>query len=210
VIGKTHLPDLPRADDLEYDPYWNKEYKDQVDKAGLFLKKMDTAINIGKLNLANNIKNPHDIELFISIAELIRHTAQTYLDLSALEHAITSAHRQRFLSHDSTYYYLHKAERLIQDNLARRDKLYTAIVALWEKTRLPKGMSTAEKKYFFRQDRTRHYANRTPDMKYLIIDEEDLDLEGYLKRLQEYMRVYKSTFMGKDGETLNADWPVPR
>lgn len=210
VIGKTHLPDLPRADDLEYDPYWNKEYADQVNKAGLFLKKMDTAINIGKLNLAHNVKNAHDIELFISIAGLIRHTAQTYLDLSALEHTITAAHRQRFLSHDSTYYYMQKAEQLIQDHLARRDKLYTGLVALWEKTRLPKGMSTADKKYFFRQDRTRHYANRTPDMKYLIIDEEDLDLEGYLKRLQEYMQVYKETFMGKDGETLNDAWPVPR
>ncbi|MEN8229324.1 MAG: beta-N-acetylhexosaminidase, partial [Bacteroidota bacterium] len=25
-IGKTHLPDLPRGDNLEYDEYWNREY----------------------------------------------------------------------------------------------------------------------------------------------------------------------------------------
>ena len=50
-IGKTHLPDLPRTDALEYDPFWNTEYADQVKKANEFLEKMNQAIDICKINL---------------------------------------------------------------------------------------------------------------------------------------------------------------
>jgi len=34
-IGKkTRLPDLPRGDALEYDPFWNTEYKRKADRVG--------------------------------------------------------------------------------------------------------------------------------------------------------------------------------
>jgi len=68
-------------------------------------------------------------------------------------------------------------------------------VAVWEKTRLPKGVSTPEKKYFHQQDRARHYAFRTADMSYLICDEKLLGLEDYLKKLHEYMAWYKKTYL---------------
>src|SRR6185295_17074455 len=29
-IGMTHVPDLPRGDAIEYDPFWNREYADRV------------------------------------------------------------------------------------------------------------------------------------------------------------------------------------
>ncbi len=29
-IGQTHLPDMPRGDAIEYDPFWNTQYKDKV------------------------------------------------------------------------------------------------------------------------------------------------------------------------------------
>lgn len=210
-IGKTHLPDLPRTDALEYDPYWNIEYADQVEKAAIFLKKMDTAVAVGKNSIAAGARHTHDIELFISIAGLVRHTALTYLDLSNLERSITQAHQQRFVSHDSTWFYLNQAEEIVKNNIERRNSFYAGMVDLWEKTRLPKGLSTPEKPYFFRQDRTRHFANRTPDLKYHIIDEEDLDLEGYLERLRAFKKIYHETFMGSGGETsATGSWPVPR
>ena len=52
-------------------------------------------------------------------------------------------------------------------------------------------MSTKNKEYFWQQDRARHFANRTPDMTYLIYDEQLLDMEGYLEELKAYMKYYK-------------------
>ncbi len=208
AIGKTHLPDLPRGDALEYDPYWNIQYAEQVKQAELFLKKMDTALEIGHQNLSRGIKNKYDVEILNSLAQLMRHTAQTFIDLSALENNITQAHKQRFLSHDSVVYYLKNAEQIAQQQINRKNKLYEDIVKLWEQTRLPKGLSTPDKKYLFRQDRTRHYANRTPDLRYLLVDEDDLKLEEYLVKLTQYITNYESAFMQNGHETTNDPWNV--
>ncbi|HUU29848.1 MAG TPA: hypothetical protein VM123_18755, partial [archaeon] len=194
-VGKTHLPDLPRGDAIEYDPYWNREYKEMVERSSDQLANMQQALDICRANLELGVKHSYDFEVFSSIAELIRHTARTYLALSELENAITEAHKQRFVSHQAAFAAMERAVGIIEDNLKEREQVFNSLVATWEKTRLPKGLSTPEKKYFHRQDRARHFANRRADMTYLIYDEQLLDLDGYLKSLQEYMTWYRETYL---------------
>ncbi len=194
-IGKTHLPDLPRGDALEYDPFWNKRYADRLVIADEFIVKMNKAIAIGKDNLKLDIQNKKDIEVFLTLAELIRHTAYTYKDLSHLEFAIREAHQKRFENVDESYRALEKAESIIIKSLKRRDMVYQSLVTNWQQTMLPKGMSTPDKTYFFEQDRTRHFANRTADMSYLIYDEQLLNMEGYLKELRSYMQFFHKRFL---------------
>ena len=57
-------------------------------------------------------------------------------------------------------------------------------------------MSTPEKKYFFARERARHFANRTPDMRYLVMDEDLLGLESYLERLKAYNDAYEKAEIG--------------
>jgi hypothetical protein len=209
VIGKTHLPDLPRGDALEYDPYWNARYATMISKADSMKSKMQTALDICRLNLSQPIRHAHDVEIMQTIASLIQHTAQTYLDLSALEGQIREAHVSRYVNYDSSYAALLNAQKIVEANISERNAVYDNLVKVWGKTRLPKGMSTPEKKFFFRQDMTRHFANRAPDMTYLIIDEQDLDLEGYLKKLKVYTQDFHDTFMTSEGEKLDNDFPSP-
>lgn len=194
-IGKTHLPDLPRGDALEYDPFWNTRYAERVRQSEIFLDKMNTLINICNKNLERDIDNKYDVEIFISLANMIRHTALTYLDLSHLEGAIKQAHQLRFVDLQQSYNYLQQAENIVKSSIERRQSVFASLVTLWEKTRLPKGMSTSAKQYFFEQDRTRHFANRAPDMAYLIIDEQQLDMEGYLIQLQKYIDYFQTRFL---------------
>ena len=205
-IGKTHLPDLPRGDAVEYDPYWNIEYKDQISKAKEMIIKMERAEEICRLNLSKQLNNSYDIEVFLSIARLVKHTALVYNNLSDLESAIAEANEQRFISHDSTMYNLKKAENIISNSLERRKRTYDDLVYTWNKTRLPKGMSTTNKKYFFRQDRARHFANRTPDMSYLVIDEMDLNLEDYLSKLKDFIGKYQKVYMESPNESVLDPW----
>ncbi|NOY37325.1 MAG: family 20 glycosylhydrolase [Chlorobi bacterium] len=197
-IGKTHLPDLPRGDALEYDPFWNTEYKEMVDRSRDELKKMGRALQIIENNIKSGVKNDYDFDIFRTVAELIRHTCLTYLDLSDLENAIKSAHRQTFIDHKVAYNDLLKAQNIVENSLTRRQHVFDDLVKTWEKTRLPKGFSTEEKKYFYQQDRARHFANRRPDMTYLIYDEQLLDMEGYLKKLKAYIQYYKDYFQIQD------------
>ncbi len=194
-IGKTHLPDMPRGDNLEYDQFWNREYADKVEESKEQLKDMERASQIIQANLASGIKNSYDLEVFDSMVELVKHTCNTYISLSNLEVAVREAHRQRFLDHEKAYNALEKALDIVDNNLAEREKVYENLVATWEKTRLPKGMSTPEKEFFHRQDRARHFAFRRADMSYLIMDEELLGLEDYRKDLVNYMDYYKKTFL---------------
>jgi hypothetical protein len=194
-IGKTHLPDLPRGDNLEYDEFWNREYKGKIKESVEQLKQMERADQIIRANYDAGIKNSYDLEIFESITELVKHTCNTYLALSNLEKAVKEAHKQRFLSHEAAYNALLKGLEIIDGNLNEREKVYDDLVAAWEKTRLPKGLSTPEKEFFHRQDRARHFAFRRADMSYLIMDEELLGLEDYRDKLVEYAAWYRKTFL---------------
>ena len=194
-IGRTHLPDLPRGDNLEYDEFWNREYAVKIEESREQLKQMERAREIIRANQETGIRNGYDLELFTTIVDLVSHTCNTYLALSALEKAIKEAHSQRFLNHQAAYQSLADAAGIIEANLLERHKVYHELVAVWEKTRLPKGLSTEDKEFFHRQDRARHFAFRRADMSYLICDEELLELENYREKLLKYMHYYKQTYL---------------
>jgi hypothetical protein len=198
VIGKTHLPDLPRGDALEYDPYWNEEYHLIIRESEKINSKMQRALEIIDANRRPGVRHAYDFEVFTSITRLILHTTEVYRDLSNLEQYITQAHRKHFESHQQSYQILTEAAGLIENCLKRRQDIFNELVTTWEKNRLPKGLSTREKKYFFRQDRARHFANRVADMTYLIVDEQQLDLEEYLQKLKEYISYYRMTYLARE------------
>ncbi|MDD4191907.1 MAG: hypothetical protein PHI28_11290, partial [Mangrovibacterium sp.] len=194
-IGKTHLPDLPRREHMEYDPYWNTAYGAKVAESEEMLDKMRRALQIIENNRKSITRHEYDLEVYRTVAKLIEHTCLTYMDLSTLEYTITQAHRQTYLNKQMAYDQLVKARDIVAASLARRARVYDDLVGVWEKTRLPKGMSTPDKKYFFQEDRARHYANRTADLSYLIYDEQLLDMEGYQKKLEAYMAWYKKLWL---------------
>ena len=194
-IGKTHLPDLPHGDILEYDEYWNREYSSKINESLEQLKQMERAGEIIQANREAGIKNSYDLEIFTTIVNLVSYTCNTYLALSELEKAVKEANRQRFLSHETTLKSLENAVQIIETNLSERHKVYQELVAVWEKTRLPKGLSTDDKVFFYRQDRARHFAFRRPDMSYLICDEENLGLEDYLEQLKAYIEYTQTIWL---------------
>jgi hexosaminidase len=191
-IGQTHLPDLPRGDALEYDPFWNTEYKEKVIQSEDIMSKMNRALQIIDDNKKTGIRNSYDFEIFRTTAELVKHTCMTYLDLSNLEYAIKEAHVNRFIDCNMSLSSLNKAKTILENTLKRREVVFNDLVSVYGETRLPKGFSTKEKPYFWQQDRARHFAFRRPDMTFLIYDEQLLDIEGYLEKLKAYIEYVKS------------------
>ncbi len=191
-IGQTHLPDLPRGDAIEYDPFWNTQYKEKVGQSMDILTKMDKALQIIEKNKKAGVKHDYDFEIFRTTAELIKHTCNTYIDLSNLEYAIKEAHVNRFEDCNASVNSLVKAQNIVGTSLKRRESVYADLVKVYEETRFPKGLSTPDKKFFWQQDRARHFGYRRPDMSFLIYDEQLLDMEGYLERLKNYTENFKS------------------
>ena len=195
MIGKTHLPDLPRNEHIEYDPFWNDEYSEKISESEEMLEKMRRALHIIENNRKAGTRHAYDFEVYRSVVKLIEHTCLTYFDLSNLESEITQAHGQTYLDKQHAYDHLSKAAGIITASLERREKIFNELVEIWEKTRLPKGMSTPGKNYFHQEDRARHYANRGADMSFLICDEQQLDMEGYLEELEGYIQYYRKLWL---------------
>jgi hexosaminidase len=112
-----------------------------------------------------------------------------------LEYTIREAHVSRFTDNKKSLNYLIDAQFILENLLKRRNVVFTDLVSVYEKTRFPKGFSTNDQKYFWQQDRARHFALRRPDMSFLIYDEQLLDIEGYLNKLKEYIEYFKMAGM---------------
>jgi hypothetical protein len=195
-VGKTHLPDLPR-DDMEYDPYWNTEYAGLTKRSMEILPQMERVLTICRENITNGVKNEYDFELFEGLAKLFTHTANTCLTLSELEKSIEKAAKLHFDDSHSTYKELNNAVKIIEENLADRTRVFNEIKTTWGKSQLPKGMSTSDKKYVHGRDEQRNFANRRPDLSFMICDEEALGLEDYLEDLQNYIASYKEKYLSE-------------
>jgi hypothetical protein len=193
-IGKTHLPDLPR-DDIEYDPYWNSEYAGMVKLSNEIIPRMNRVLDICVQNRSDGAKNGYDFELFEGLAKLFRHNARTYLALSALENTITKAHKIHFENHKKAYSELNNAVAIIELNLLEREQVFNEIKTTWEKNQFPKGMSTKDKHYVHGRDQQRNFANRRPDLSFMIYDEQLLGIEDYLDRLKKYIDFYKERYL---------------
>ncbi len=112
--------------------------------------------------------------------------------LSDLEKSVQKAAGLHFTDNQAVYDELSRAVELIDENLSDRDIVFAELKTTWEKSQFPKGMSTPEKKYVHARDQQRNFANRRPDLSFMICDEQALGLEEYRAKLLEYMAVYKS------------------
>ena len=193
-VGKIHIPDFPRQE-LEYHPFWCRRYAQLLHRAAAQRQKIARALQILDDNLSREVKHREDLEIFRTCAELMRHNADLLLMLGRLEDAIGSASGIHFSDRKESLRHLEQARTMIEEHLADRKAVFENLVEVWERTRLPKGYSTPDKPYVFAPDRARHLANRTPDMRYLIMDEELLDLEGYLDRLKAYIADYQTRLL---------------
>ncbi len=196
-VGKTHLPDQPRGEAVEFDPFWNTRYAAIINQSKEMDEKMKYAISIIDGNINKKVRHSYDLEVFRTIARLIQHTAQTYNDFSTVENFLAQANWMHYENHKAAYEEFGKITSVLESYLARRNNVFNELVATWEKSRLPKGLSINSRQYFFQQDRGRHFANRQPDMTYLIYDEEKLDVEGYLEKIKSYSKYYEETYLQK-------------
>lgn len=193
-VGKTHLPDLPR-DDMEFDPFWNTEYSELTARSAEIIPQMERVLEICSDNRNRRTKNLYDFELFEGLSRLFIHTAKTCLSLSELEKSVAHAASLHFDNNRATYNELIRATEIIEKNLEERGRIFNDIRIIWEKSQLPKGMSTSEKVYLHARDQQRNFANRRPDLSFMICDEEALGLEDYLEKLRNYMDGYKKKYL---------------
>jgi len=194
-VGKMHLPDLPR-DEMEYNPFFQNRYAQLLHAAAEQKQRIARALWIIDDNLSNpDLRNRYDMDLYRTVTDLMGHNIDLILMLGRLEGAITEAHQKNYADRPESLHQLERGRDMLQEHLDDRNRVYGTLVEKWEETRLPKGLSTPDKDYVWAPDRARHLANRTPDMKYLIMDEELLGVEAYLEKLKAFIEYYRGNLI---------------
>ena len=71
------------------------------------------------------------------------------------------------------------------DILAERKSVFEQLTVTWEKSRYPKGRKVDGKKFYHVLDDTKdHWADRRPDLTYMIAPEESIRLEDWMKQIE--------------------------
>jgi hypothetical protein len=182
---------------MEFDPFWNTEYSSLIARSSDIIPQMKRVLEICSDNRKRGIQHLYDFELFEGLARLFIHTANTCLSLSEIEKSVAHAASLHFDDNKATYNELIHATEIIERNLEERIRVFNEIRIIWEKSQLPKGMSTPEKVYLHARDQQRNFANRRPDLSFMICDEEALGLEEYLEKLRIYMDEYKKKYLSE-------------
>lgn len=191
-LGKIQLPDFPR-EDLEISDYWRRRYIRLLPLATRQCQDLDRALWIIDDNLSRPVRHAYDLKVMRTCARLMRHNATLLLMLADLETQLVEAQSQHYLNRVASMEHLKKMQSMIEEHLREREEVFAELVSVWEQTRLPKGLSLTGQPYVFARDRARHFANRTPDMSYLIVDERKLNLEGYVEHLRAYIVDYRAS-----------------
>jgi hexosaminidase len=195
-VGKVHLPDLPRAG-LEYDTFWRRRYAPMLRRAHEQRQGLERAESILRANLAQGARHAYDIEVMLSCVALMRHNVDLILGLGRVEELLkTASYDLHFTDRAGALRCLRGMEEVLAGLIAERERVYRELVACWERTRLPKGLAADGRAYLWRPERARHFANRTPDLRYLMVDEDLLDLDGYLARLRAHNEHYERNELG--------------
>ncbi len=192
------LPRVPDALRLNNEPYWGKHYAELLEGAKEQQVRLARLTELLMDNMARVSRNRYNLEVLLSVARLLEHHVRMLKSLAGVEEMLNHA-RQVYVNtdFDIALNHLRSAADAVKDIIKDRENTFRALQAVWEKSRLPKGMSVGDKKFIHVLDDTKyHTANRTPDLSYLIEPERELDLEGWVDRLEavtdEFARLSKT------------------
>ena len=148
-------------------------------------------------NLGRVRQNRYNLEVLLAQAKFTRHNLSLLRTLAQVEDVLTEARTEHSrLQYANAAERLEGAQQLVSAVVRQREAAYQELVATWEKSRYPKGQSAGGRQFVHIMDDTKdHWADRTPDLSYLVMRERKLGLEDWLERLKkvrdEYMRVHK-------------------
>jgi len=74
---------------------------------------------------------------------------------------------------------------------AERASIFKQLTVIWEKSRFAKGRTVDGRKFYHVLDDTKdHWADRRPDLSYMIAPEESMELESWLKQIEKVTQAY--------------------
>ncbi|RPI26265.1 MAG: hypothetical protein EHM61_12215 [Acidobacteria bacterium] len=185
-------PALPSLPGLDYKPVYTGRYKDITDQARSMELQSDQLIEKLLERIPRVSCNRHNLEVFLSIAWLTRHHNRMLGALAGIEKTLLSAHssaegkqpRQALRQLVEAY----RAAALVAQE---RTDVFKALSGVWEKSRFPKGQEVGGRKFYHVMDDTKdHWADRRPDLTYMIAPEESIGFDQWMTKLADVIQTF--------------------
>jgi hypothetical protein len=185
-------PAIPRMPDLQVTPYIGGKYAALLTEARARMPENE-ALKLelyAQFGLAD--RNRYNLEVFLSIAELVGHHWRLLTEMAGAEQDLERAYAAAQKSqHRRVVGQLVAAYNRIDRIERERERTLHELQQVWEKSRYPRGQSVGGRDFVDVNDDTKDYwAQRRPDLRYLTAPEESIGLKEWQKSLREVMEAY--------------------
>jgi hexosaminidase len=197
-VGTTRFDDtlpapaLPEPAGLTVTPVYQGKYAKLIEEA----KQAAADNDILQMRIVENIsraeRNRYSLEVFLSLAELMAHHNRMVRGLGTIESFLQRAQQAALLGNARrACSQLENARKLALEIVAERKSTFAALQKVWEKERFPKGREVNGRKFVHVLDDVKdHWADRRPDLSYMVTPEESIGLEKWAEQLGSIARSY--------------------
>ena len=188
-------PPLPALPGLEFIPIYRGEgkYSRLVEKAKRMLVENNRITHLILENISKTDRNKYNLEVLLSLAKFTAHHCRMIIRMGEIEDALEAARlAARKPDPERVMEHLNRACELASLIIEERYRVFGFLKNVWEKSRYPKGREVDGKKFYHVLDDTKdHWADRRPDLTYLIAPEESIGLERWIRDLKAVMEKYR-------------------
>ncbi len=185
-------PGLPSLPGLDFAPVYPENYQPRFKEAASLLLENDQLTRSLTQKMLEVSRNRHNLEIFFSLALITGHQERLLLGLQSMEDSLRRAHESA-LDADSrgALNHLARAYRRAEEIIAERTEIFEKLRRIWEQDRFPKGREVAGRKFVHILDDVKdHFADRRPDLSYMIAPEESIELEKWMEKLDQVGRSF--------------------
>lgn len=185
-------PALPALPDLKLKPSFTEKYHHFLNIARARTLENDQLSLPLQSNMRLASRNRYNLEVLLAINKFIGHHWQLLEGLASAEQSLeeaqaASAKQNHAVAVGELVAAYAKIDALVKEG----EKTFQELVAVYEKSRYPKGQSVGGRSFVHIMDDTKdHWADRTADMGFMMQPEREIGLDAYLKDLRKILETY--------------------
>jgi hypothetical protein len=186
-------PALPQLTGLDFQPVYGDSYQERIKQARVMATECERLAYRLSQAMSQVTRNRYGLEVFQSLTWLMRHQCRLVPGLAFLEEKLKSAHAAAGdKDPERAAGYLNEARQHAALLIGERKSVFADLQRVWEKSRYPKGREVNGRKFLHVMDDVKdHWADRRPDLSYLIAPEESIGLEKWSQELSGILRAFR-------------------
>jgi len=187
------LPSLPQLPDLEMAASYRERYAARLQEAQEMLPQSDRLIYDIYQALNQADRNRYNLQVFLALARYQAHQLELLTGLARVEDLFV---RARQAHSDANYAAaieaLQQAHGTLKNIIDDGEKTFANLKETFEISRYPKGRSVDGKQFLHIMDDVKdHWADRRPDLSFMMAPEERLSLNNYALKIENLIKAYQ-------------------